>query len=192
MCGTPACATCERLRMAALEIVCESGAASVCEDGLARRAGISWREVAHHYATPADCLYATYDEAVSDVTSELADAFEDESDWQSGLEFSRRRMLEWMTANPAQARLFFVETVRADRELRHRRDQTRERIVEYLKREHARREAEEVLPTIQFEMLVGAAFQTVSSAVAEGDPADLTELEPRLSELAGCFVPMRA
>lgn len=187
----PACAICERLRGAALEIVGESGIEGLTVDRLASRVGLAASDVLHHYATPADCIYETYDEVVCDVLRDMVAAFDEGSDWQCGFEISRRRLLERMADNPAEARLCFVETARGDRELRRRRDVTRRWIIEFLAREHQRRQEQEALPEIQFEMLIGAGFQTISGAVADGDAAELSELEPKLAAIAGYFVPER-
>lgn len=188
---TPACAICERLRGATLEIVGESGIEGMTIDRLASRVGLAASDVLHHYATPVDCIYETYDEVVCDVLRDMVAAFDEGSDWQSGFEISRRRLLERMADNPAEARLCFVETARGDRELRRRRDVTRRWIIEFLAREHERRQEQEALPEIQFEMLIGAGFQTISGAVADGDAAELSELEPKLAAIAGYFVPER-
>jgi AcrR family transcriptional regulator len=186
---TPACATCERLRGAALELIGQGGIEALTEESLATRAALAPGDLGDHYRTPADCLYETYDEIASDVIRDLVHAFSNGSDWRSALELSRRLLLERILANPAQARLCFVESVRGDRELRRRHDLARRWIVRFLAREHARRYEQGDLPAMQFEMLVGAGFQTVARAVGSGDSAEVLELDPALSELLEWFIP---
>lgn len=185
----PACAICEEAREAVLATVGEGGTEALSEDGLAERVGLPVDELRRHYRTVAECLYETYDEIACEVLRDMVDAFAEGQDWQSGFELARRRLLERMAARPAEARLCFVETVRGDRELRHRRDITRRWIVDFLTREYARRRKEEELPPLQIELLIGAGFQTISSAVAEGDGDDLIELDGKLAEIAGFFIP---
>lgn len=187
----PGCAVCEHLRDTALEIVGEGGIEALSESSLAQRAGFTMAEVSEHYPTAAGCLYDTYDEVVCKVLRGMVDAFAEGSDWQSGFELSRRRMLDWMSANPAEARLCFVETVRGDRELRRREDVTRRWVVEFLVSEHHRLGDGEELPIMQIEMLIGAGFHTISTAVAEGGAPELGDLEPKLAEVAGFFIPER-
>lgn len=184
----PGCPVCERLRGAALEIVGEGGSEALTRERLGERVGLAPAAVDQHYQSAAQCLYDTYDELAGNVLRGMVDAFAEGDDWQAGFDLSRRRLLERMAANPAEARLCFVETARGDRELRRRRDVTRRWIVEFLLREHERRQPDEPLPTVQLEMLIGAGFHTISSAVADGDTADLPELEPKLAQVAGYFI----
>ena len=187
----PGCLTCECLRNAALEIVGQGGMEALSQERLGSMVGMSASEVNEHYRTAADCLYDTYDWVVYDVLRDLQEAFAEGDDWQSGFELSRRRLLEGLSARPAQAWLCFVETTRGDRELRRRREMTRRSIVGFLTREYERRNWDEPLPSIQLEMLIGAGFQLISTAVAEGDVADLVELEAQLEQVQGCFIPSR-
>lgn len=185
----PGCSTCEKLREAALATVGEGGTQALSERGLSERIELPPGAFTRHYRTVAECLYETYDEIVDEVLRDMVDAFAGGDGWQSSFELSRRRLLERMAARPAEARLCFVETVRGDRELRRRRDVTRRWIVEFLTREYARRRHEEELPPLQIELLIGAGFQTISSAVADGAGEDLTELDGKLAEIAGFFIP---
>jgi AcrR family transcriptional regulator len=185
----PACATCERLREAALSIVGEGGTQALSEQGLAERVGLPPDELARHYPSVGECVYETYDEIVCDILRDMVDAFAGGGGWQSGFELARRRLLERMAAHPAEARLCFVETVRGDRELRRRRDITRRWVVQFLTQEYTRRRHEEELPPLQIELLIGAGFQTISTAVAEGEADDLVELDEKLAEIAGFFIP---
>lgn len=190
-CG-PGCPGCESLRAAALELVGKGGIEALSIESLAERTGGQPAEVAAHYATSSECLYATYDEVVCDLLRETVDAFREGSDWQEGFGIVRKRMLERLAANPAEARLCFVETLRGDRELRRRRDVNRRWIVGFLTREHACSANGNGMHPIQIELLIGAGFQAISTALAEDRDAELTELEPRLADLESCFVPVHA
>jgi len=185
----PACSGCARLRAAAREIVGEGGIEALSLASLAARTGQQLGEVAAHYATSGECLYQTYDEIACDLLHEVEDAFLEGSDWQEGFEISRKRMLERMTANPAEARLCFVETLRGDHELRRRRELNRRRMVDFLTRENARAANGDGMRPIQIELLIGAGFQAISTALGQDRCVDLAELEPRLVELESCFFP---
>lgn len=187
----PGCATCEGLRHAALKIVGEGGIEALDHHSLAAGTRIPTAEVARHYPDISQCLYETYDSVVSDILLGLMELVREGSDWQAGFERARWAMLERLAANPAEARLCFVETLRGDRELRRRREVTRRRVVDFLTQEHKRRQPEEGLPDMQFEMLIGAGFQAISSAVSS-EEIDLTELEAQLAEVQDCFFPQRA
>jgi AcrR family transcriptional regulator len=187
----PGCPGCGRLRAAALELVGEEGIENLSLESLAARTGGQPAEVATHYATSRECIYETYDEVASDLRREMMDAFEDGSDWQEGFELARRRILERLAVNPAEARLCFVETLRGDRGLRRRRDVNRRSLLDFLTREYARSANGVGMRPIQIELLIGADFQAISTAVAQDGGLDLGELDSRLAELESCFLPVR-
>jgi AcrR family transcriptional regulator len=187
----PACATCKGLRGNALEIVGEDGADGVTLERLSAASGLPVAEISTHYPTGAECVYETYDEVGCEIVLDLIDAFAEGTDWQSALELSNRRLLERLAASPAQARLCFVETVSGDRELRRRMDVHHRQAAQFLARERERRAEPERLPETQFELLIGASFQVISTRVASGEPWEVDELEPKLAEITGLFVPAR-
>ena len=123
----PSCATCQQLRAAALEVVGNGGIGALCSESLAAQASLPPEEVAAHYPVLASCLHEGYEEEASDLVRTVVEGYEDGADWQSGFERSRADLVEWVSTHPAGARLFFVEAVRGDRELRRRRDRTRRR-----------------------------------------------------------------
>jgi AcrR family transcriptional regulator len=193
----PECLGCEYLRRSALEIIAAVGVEGLSTEALARQAGLASREVLRHYATATDCLYATYDEVADDVLRDLVDAFAEIDDWQSAFELSVRRLVERLAADPGEARLCFGATVGSHRELRRRRDHTRGWVVQFLARERALREGEAEAEhererhALQIELLIGAGFHVIASAVADREPADLAELESKLAVVAGSFIPAR-
>jgi hypothetical protein len=119
------------------------------------------------------------------------EAFDDGSDWQERFELSRKRILERLALNPAEARLCFVETLRGDRGLRRRREIHRRSMVDFLTREARGADGDGMRP-IQIELLIGAGFQAISAAVAQDGGVDLAELSPTLADLEGCFLPVHA
>jgi AcrR family transcriptional regulator len=188
----PACSVCESLRAVTLEIVGEDGIEGVSMERLSRAAGLPLATVAEHYATAGECLYATYDELSLGVFLEVTGAFAEATCWESGFELAQRRLLQRMAANPGEARFCYLETLRAERELRCRRDLTRQWIVEFLAAELARRHEGDRFSVVQIELLIGASFREISGAVAAGNVHELPELEPKLLELTEVFRPIPA
>jgi hypothetical protein len=98
-----------------------------------------------------------------------------------------------MAARPAEARLCFVEVLRGDRELMRRRVASRRRMVQLFARElRYHLDDEEAVSELQLELLSGASFQAISAAVADGQVADLPELELALISRANVFEPVLA
>jgi AcrR family transcriptional regulator len=178
----PACAVCERMRRAALELVGGGGIEAVSLEAIATQAGIAVQEAAGHYRTAAECLYETYDEVSASVMLDMADAFTQGDTWEAGFARARQRLLNRVMTRPAEARLCFVEVDRGDRELRLRHQVTRQWIVDFLTREYERRTGPEPLPALQIELLITAGFHAISGAVSGA--ADAAGLEPQLAGLA--------
>jgi AcrR family transcriptional regulator len=170
------------MRRAALDIVGEAGLEGLSLHAIAGRAGLTPADASRHYADAETCIYETYDDVSASIALEMAGAFGQGTSWETGFALGRQRLLRRMARRPAEARLCFVEVLRGDRELRLRREQTRRWIVDFLTEQYEHRRARERLPEIQIEMLIGAGFQTISSAVSTAE--DAATLERRLSELA--------
>jgi hypothetical protein len=183
----PGCSVCERLRALALEIVGEGCIEALSPTSLSQRAACSRAELSQHYETVGDCLYETYDELSFSMLLDVAGAFSDRSSWEAAYDLAQRRLLTRMAANPAEARLCFVEALRGDRRLRCRREVTQRWMVDLLVRERDRRCEPEGLSEFQIELLVGAGFHAISTAVAEGRARELPALEATLVEFAEVF-----
>jgi hypothetical protein len=179
------------LRSVALQIVAERGTDALSHESLAGEAHVSNESVAAHYPVPASCLHEAYEEQASDLVRTVVGGYEDGTDWQSGLERSRAQLIEWLSEHPAGARVFFVEALRGDRELRRRRDLTRRQIVEFLTGEYARSANGGGVPPLQVELLIGAGFRLISDAMLDGGTEEeMWALEQRLAELDGVFIPV--
>jgi DNA-binding transcriptional regulator YbjK len=183
----PACPVCCRLRGAALELVGAGGTGALSHDALDRAAELPDGEAAQHYPNIAACLQETYAEVSESLLAELTEPFYDTVSWDSALALARARLLGRLAARPAEARLSFVETLRGDRGLRRLREIRRRRLVAFLDDQRARRG--EPSSRMQIELLTGAMFHEISTAVEAGRTAELPALEPRLSELAHLFDP---
>ncbi|MBV9534988.1 MAG: hypothetical protein JO321_06190, partial [Solirubrobacterales bacterium] len=124
--------------MTALHIVGEQGLDALTRETVAAESHLSAESVAAHYPELTSCLYEGYEEEASDLVRAVVAAYEGGGDWLSGFKHSQAQLLEWLSDHPAGARLFFVEAMRGDRELRLRRDLTRREIVDFLTAEYAR------------------------------------------------------
>ena len=190
MACNPDCATCTRLRRAALALVGDGGLEALTLEALAGSAAIDAVELRRHYATEAECLYDTYEEVARDVRDEIAAVFAEVPSWPEALTLVGKRLLAWMAGRPAEARLCFIEILRGDREMLRLRDAERQRTIDLFVREHRRRRHREDLPELQLELLVSAGFRAIGAAVAEGRVAALPELEPELASVAEVFEPV--
>lgn len=187
---TSTCGTCGQLRAAALEIVGEDGLQAVTLERLADKAGLSTDEVQHHYPYLSECLYETYEEVANCIYEDFAHSFASEPRWRTALTVGGRTLLERMAANPAEARLCFVDILQGDHELLRRRDAARRRLVDLFVAELGHRRGEPEQFRVQLELLIGAAFQAIAAAVATGAIDELPRLEPELESRAYVFEPV--
>jgi AcrR family transcriptional regulator len=184
-----ACPTCATLRSGALEIVGREGIEALTIERLGYQAGLTPDEVRAHYPSAADCLSESYEEVSRSIRDDFAAAFAAEARWRDALTTAARRLLERMAARPEEARLCFQEVLRGDHELLRRRDEARRKMVDLFVGELGRRKGNWRVPRTQLELLIGAGFQDIAAAVAEGRVVGLPELLPELTSRANVFEP---
>jgi AcrR family transcriptional regulator len=191
MCNS-ACGICTQLRAVTLELVGEDGIEALTSERIAARAACSVDEVTAHYPDALSCLYDTYEEVSDSIYEDFAEAFETEWRWRQALRLGAHTLLLRLTARPAEARLCFVEILRADHELLRRRDLARRRLVDLFVSELGRRRENAEESRIPLELLIGAGFQAIARDVASGKLNGLPELAPELESRAFVFEPVAA
>jgi AcrR family transcriptional regulator len=185
----PACPTCATLRTAALGVIGAGGIDALTLSALSASSRLPAEVITRHYPSAAACLYDTYVQTSASIRKDFAATLARGSRWAHGLRMAGRGLLQRMARRPDEARLCFLEVLRGERELLRARDRARRLMVEMFRAEHARRRGRENLPDVQFELLIGAAFQAIAAAVAEGRIGELATLEDELVELDGVFEP---
>jgi hypothetical protein len=148
--------------------------------------------VPEHYPTAPLCLYATYEAVAASIRQDFVWAFAEVPGWRNALRLASATLLRRMARNPAEARLCFAEILRGDYELLRRRETSRRSLVELFVAELGRRREEPELLRTQLELLIGAGFQAIATAVAEDRVASLEALAPELETRAFVFEPVMA
>jgi hypothetical protein len=170
----------------------ESGVDTLTIERLSFEAEIPLEELRGHYPTAQSALHETFEEVSRGVQDDFVGAFVFERSWYRALALAGRKLLDRMAARPAEARLYFVEILRGDRESLRLREASRQRMVDLFVRELGRRCDGEPPPSMQLELLIGAGFQMIAAAVADGRVAELPELEAELAARASVFDPLAA
>jgi DNA-binding transcriptional regulator YbjK len=186
--GCPACA---RMRKAAIEVVGRGGLEALDDSALCSAAGVGAGEHAAHYGHAQACLQAAYEELAAEILAGYRAAFATAVSWREGLRAATEQLLARLARDPGEARLLFVEVLRAPG-LRRQRDLARKASVAVFAREHERRRGPEQLADVHFELLQGAMFQLIASEVLAGRAARLQELSDELLTLAAVFEPIAA
>lgn len=186
------CSQCAALRAAALAIVGADCVEAVTIERLAEQSGLTVDEVGRHYPDASSCLYDTYERVARSIYEDFEGAFAAEHGWRRALARAGRLLLERMAANPAEARLCFVEILRSDHELLRRRAVARTRLVDLFVSELGRRRDHPEQFRMQLELLIGAGFQAIAAAIETGDITALPKIEPELESRALVFEPVSA
>lgn len=150
---------------------------------------MSGAALAEHYGGAAGCLYATYEEVATAIHDDFAIALASELKWYDALRAGSVGLLRRLSDRPAEARLCFAEILQGDYELLRRREASRRRLVGLFVRELGRRRDEPELVRMQLELLIGACFQAIATAVAAGEGSELERLAPELESRAFVFEP---
>lgn len=185
----PACPTCACLRTATLTIVGADGLDALSEARLADHAGISVERQREHYPNARACLHATYDEVAAAIYEDLAVALRSQPNWYDALRASGIALTRRLSDRPAEARLCFSEIFQGDFELLRRHAASRRRLVNLFVRELGHRREDSESFAVQLELLIGASFQTIASAVGERRVDQLEALMPELETRAHVFEP---
>jgi AcrR family transcriptional regulator len=175
-----------------LTIVGTDGIDAVTTRRLAEDAQLAPETVETHYPAPSDCLYDTYDEVARSIYQDFRAAFASEPGWRNALRLASRTLLRRLVDRPAEARLCFAEILHGDYELLRRRELNRRRLVGLFVGELRRRCDYPEPYGMQIELLIGASFQAIAGAVAEGRLADYQRLAAELESRAVVFEPVAA
>jgi AcrR family transcriptional regulator len=188
----PACPACARLRATSLRTVGTDGIDALTIERLSRDVHLPPETVQAHYPNASDCLYDTYEEVALSIYEDFVAAFAAEQRWHDALRLAVRTLVQRMADRPAEARLCFAEILLGDYELLRRREASRRRLLELFVREHARRCDYPEHSPVHMELLIGAGFQAIASAVAEERVAQRETLAAELESRALIFEPAAA
>jgi AcrR family transcriptional regulator len=103
----------DRLLEATMRIVAEKGYAATTVADLTRQAGISRTTFYELFADKEACFLAAYDASVDALVRQISSAYEAEQRWPDRARAGLATLLEALAADPAQARLAFVDVAAA-------------------------------------------------------------------------------
>jgi AcrR family transcriptional regulator len=103
----------ERLLEATMRIVAEKGYGPTTVTDLTRGAGISRTTFYELFEDKEACFLAAYDDAVDKLVRRITAAYEGEERWPDRARAGLRELLAALAADPAQARLAFVDVAAA-------------------------------------------------------------------------------
>jgi AcrR family transcriptional regulator len=112
----------ERLLDATEELIAERGAAATTIEAIVKAAKISSVTFYEHYADKDECFAATFDRAVEEMREAVREAVPDDAPRPQRVRAGLAALLAAIEAEPARARLCFVEAQMGGARMRERYD----------------------------------------------------------------------
>lgn len=176
---------------AAIEVFGRNGYHASTLVEIAANARISVATVQRHYATREECFLAAYRQASHELVAIALEAYGTEADWATGLHAGLSALLEAAAADPARARVCFVEAQAAGRRAIHAREQTITRLEGLFDR--APEPTDGPRWPLLARNLVGGIDFIIQRRIAAGKTAELPDLAGDLAYLAAApFIGGRA
>jgi AcrR family transcriptional regulator len=114
----------ETIVAATIEVVGRRGYHGATVAEIAAVAGVSLHTVLHRYGTREECFLAAYRAVSAELVATTFEAYDAEAEWIDGLRAGLRALLESAAADPARARVCFVEAPAAGRRAMEARNRT--------------------------------------------------------------------
>jgi AcrR family transcriptional regulator len=113
----------ERLLAATEALIAEKGAGATTIEAIVKQAGVSSVTFYEHFRDKEECFVAAFEEAVEELNDEVRRAVPREADRADQVQAGLAALLKAIDAEPARARLCFVEAQKGGRRMRTRYDE---------------------------------------------------------------------
>lgn len=174
----------ERLLNALAECLHEHGYEQTTVAQIGKRAGVSKSDFYKHFESKDACFLAAYDDSVARIRERALAGCDAGGAWTDRVLATLAALLQALSSEPAQARLVFVEGLRAGRGVYDRYQEALESFVPHL-RDGAPAPAGEVpAPPATEEAVVGGIASLLSRRIAAGETERLAEFLPQIGEFA--------
>jgi AcrR family transcriptional regulator len=113
----------ERILAATEQLIAEKGCAGATIEGIVKLAGVSSVTFYEHFRNKEECFVAAFDSAVEEASAELREAVPASGSWEDRVRAGLAALLGAIDAEPARARLCFVEAQKGGPRMRARYDE---------------------------------------------------------------------
>jgi AcrR family transcriptional regulator len=175
----------ERIVDATAEIVAEKGLGGLTIPAIASRAGVSHETFYELYATKHDAFVGAQKVGMHQAFSLAVGAYEKhkQTAWSIGVAEGLRTLMEFLTSEPAHARLSIVDTFAASPETLQIRDDLLRGFAVYLSPPERPPNDEIEVPDIAAEAVVGGVWQVIHYFIERGHLALLPSAVPEMTYL---------
>jgi AcrR family transcriptional regulator/DNA-binding MarR family transcriptional regulator len=165
-----------RLLAAAVDAVDEAGYARMTVAQVIGRARVSRKTFYDVFADREDCFLAVFEQAISQVSAVMREAYEREPAWRDGVRSGLAALLMFFDEEPRLARLCVVEALGAGSRVLERRAQVLEDLAEVVDRGRFVSSAVREPPEVAAEGVAGAVFAVLHTRLLEVGNEPLLDL----------------
>lgn len=174
----------ERLFAALADCLHENGYDQTTVSTIGKRAGVSKSDFYKQFESKDACFLAAYDDAVKRIQGRVIADCDEADEWASRVLAALGSLLDFLAAEPAQARLVLVEGLRAGRGVYDRYQEGLQSFVPYLRDGAPAPANGDRPPAASDEAVVGGIASLLSSRVLAGKTEQLPEFLPDVAEFA--------
>ena len=113
----------ERILAATEQLIAEKGAAATTIEAIVKEAGVSSVTFYEHFKNKEECFVAAFEKAVGELSAEVRGSVPAETPWADQVRAGLSALLAAIDAEPARARLCFVEAQKGGPRMRARYDE---------------------------------------------------------------------
>lgn len=170
---------------AMVDLLAERGYESTTVDAVIERAGVTRDEFARRFADKDDCILKIFEAFGDDYLRRIERAYDEQTDWRSGLRAAAYECAAWMTEHPKAMRFGMVDLLAAESEMiRVRREEVIRRSAHLIERGRAEAADPSAVPDAAAGMAIGAIAQLLTHRVQAGEPVHPVEMVPHMMYLA--------
>jgi AcrR family transcriptional regulator len=174
----------ERLLGALAECLHEKGYESTTVAQIGKRAGVSKSDFYKHFESKDNCFLAAYDDSVAGIRERTVAGCKAGEAWTARVLAALGALLDCLSGEPAQARLVFVEGLRAGRGVYDRYQEALQSFVPYLRDGAPAPPGETPPPAATDEAVIGGIASLLSRRIAAEETERLAEFLPEIAEFA--------
>ncbi len=174
----------ERLLSALAECLHEQGYENTTVAQIGKRAGVSKSDFYKHFESKDACFLAAYDDSVTRMREYTLGGCEEGAEWTARVLAGLQGALEFLSGEPAQAQLVFVEGLRAGRGVYDRYQEALQSFVPYLGQGAPVPPGETPPPEATDEAVIGGIASLLSRRIAAEEAERLPDFLPEIAEFA--------
>jgi AcrR family transcriptional regulator len=174
----------ERVLLATIEVIGESGFADTTVAALAARAGVSRNTFYAQFAGKQDCFLAAYDAIMAAATNRIGRAYDDAEGWPGQAQAAITALFSAAAENPAATRLALVEIAAAGTAGIERRERAMRQLQRFIRDGLRQAPGAGTLPGTVLRAITGGLSRILYTRVRQRQLAELPTLVPDLVEWA--------